>query len=273
MFERRSALLIDFDNLHIGKFEEKIDNWLLWLERGEFDPRRKRRRFLTKRVYWYGAHDKIRAPFERAGFEAYACRSQIQGKNPTDMMIALDAIDLANQMGNLQEIILLSSDTDFVPVAMRLRERKFSVGVMVQADNPSAVIYRDFADHLISRDALRDAMTFAPPVRKPLFAFAAGKAKARDKADAKPRDDKRSAQLRAAADILVAATASLPGPMGRDRVCLLLAKMQGFSKSGPGAYLGQGSYPALLDALAAIDARLQVIRYTGPRAGVAIRHA
>jgi len=136
MFGRRKkcALLIDFDNvlgMTSGEFTTSIAKWMEWLEDGAFDSDRLKRKFLIKRVYWNPLYDRYRDVFEAAGFEAFSCGAIAKSKKSSaDIVITLDAVDIAADTKGLQEIILLTSDTDFVPVVNRLQERELEVVAM-----------------------------------------------------------------------------------------------------------------------------------------------
>ena len=125
MARLNSVLLVDFDNLY-GAAEEgvvnNLSNWLLWLEDGALSPSGKKRRFVRKRVYWNLQFDKYRPDFERAGFEAFKCRALAKrkisaGKSSADIVMTMDAIELAMKTRKLDEMIILTTDSDFVPVA------------------------------------------------------------------------------------------------------------------------------------------------------------
>ena len=129
-----------------------------WLEDGAFDEARQKRKFLVKRVYWNPLYDRYRDAFEAAGFEAFACGAIAKSKKSSaDMVITLDAVDIAAGTKGLQEIILLTSDTDFVPVVNRLQERELEVVAMGHEQNPTAEVYREYADHVVLRIAFMDA--------------------------------------------------------------------------------------------------------------------
>src|SRR5437016_10419219 len=85
----RCLLFVDFNNI-AGKmsgeaFVEALPAWLAWLEDGAFEPRKRKRRFVEKRVY-------IGAPFQHyvpklvdAGFEVVP--------SAADLLLALDAVE------------------------------------------------------------------------------------------------------------------------------------------------------------------------------------
>src|SRR5262249_45369867 len=122
----RSALLIDFDNIvgaTNGDFGRTIPNWIAWLEDGKFDRGRRRRNFLVKRVYWHAQNNGYRPAFEGHDFDAITCESFVDNKSTADMIIALDALQATYDDKSIQEYVVLTTDTDFVPLVERLGNR------------------------------------------------------------------------------------------------------------------------------------------------------
>jgi len=109
---RKSALLIDFDNvlgMTSGDIATSIPNWMAWLEDGGFDGRGQRRSFPVRRVYWNPLNERYRPAFEAVGFEAFACRAIAkEKKSSADIVMTLDAVDIANEVRGLKEVILLT---------------------------------------------------------------------------------------------------------------------------------------------------------------------
>ncbi len=249
-FRKKSALLIDFDNvlgMTNGDFAANIPKWLAWLEDGGFDPRRKRRKFVVKRVYWNPLYERYRPAFEAAGFEAFACRAIAQGKKSSaDIVITLDAMDIAWDAKGLKEVVLLTSDTDFVPVVNRLQDRKLEVAAIGNEANPTAAVYREYADFVVLRSALMEAFKYERKKSRAKPAPAAPAPKPAPKpakaAPAKPADP-----LEIAADRIVnAAKGALGSQLSRQSVTRALTGVPGFSPTGPNPWLGCGSYRALL---------------------------
>lgn len=256
-FRKKSALLIDFDNvlgMTSGDFVSRIPHWLAWLEDGGFDPRRKKRRFAVKRVYWNPLYERYRPAFEAAGFEAFACRAIAQGKKSSaDIVITLDAMDVAAETKGLKEIVLLTSDTDFVPVVNRLQTRNLDVAAIGNEANPTAAVYREYADLVVLRSALVEAFGYE---RKKARAAKAAPAPAKRAAPARAGDvraapTKPADSLELAAERIVrAAKGALGAQLSRQSVTRALADVPGFSPTGANPWLGCGSYKALLRAIA-----------------------
>ena len=174
MARLNSVLLVDFDNLY-GAAEEgvvkNLSNWLLWLEDGALSPSGKKRRFVRKRVYWNLQFDKYRPDFERAGFEAFNCRALAKrkisaGKSSADIVITMDAIELAMTTRKLDEMIILTTDSDFVPVVNRVQNPGLRVVTGGKETDPTYELFSQHADAVIHMAAFRSAFDYQRAVRK-----------------------------------------------------------------------------------------------------------
>lgn len=167
----KSALLVDFDNIEgrVGKpFGQNIQAWLSWFEDGAFSKSRRRRSFVATKVYWNGQTDKHRASFEQHGFEAFACRSQAavkirENKSSADIVITIDAMDLVHEVRGLREVVLLTADTDFVPLVNRLQLKGLNVVVVGNEADPSSAIFRDRGAEVVSVAELTAACSYTSP--------------------------------------------------------------------------------------------------------------
>ena len=85
------------------------------------------------------------------------------GKNSTDIALAVDAIDLV-ATERPQVVVIVSSDSDFAPLVIRLREkgcRVLGIGQMGKTGDESRGVYDGFVDleHVKARPAPRTAPT------------------------------------------------------------------------------------------------------------------
>ena len=279
MFGRRKkcALLIDFDNvlgMTSGEFTTSIARWMEWLEDGAFDGDRLKRKFVIKRVYWNPLYDRYRDVFEAAGFEAFSCGAIAKSKKSSaDIVITLDAVDIAADTKGLQEIILLTSDTDFVPVVNRLQERELEVVAMGHEQNPTAEVYRKYADNVVLRNDFMDAFKYERPKRKwfglvrvkpPAPKPAPAPALKPGAANATPMDQ--------AAERVVSAAQGVGGAMlSRKAVILALRDVTGFNTGGVSAWIGHGSYRKMLLAIAKMRSDLRLYAYRNGGVAVAYR--
>ncbi|MEO8061026.1 MAG: NYN domain-containing protein [Burkholderiales bacterium] len=85
------------------------------------------------------------------------------GKNSTDIALAVDAIDLV-AAERPQVVVIVSSDSDFAPLVIRLREkgcRVLGIGQMGKTGDDSRGVYDGFVDleHVKARPVARAAPT------------------------------------------------------------------------------------------------------------------
>jgi len=285
MFRRKikSALFIDFDNvvsLLTREFASSIPKWLAWLEDGRFDQDYRKRTLLQKRVYWNSPNEVHRSAFEQEGFEAVMCPSRVRvNKSAADVMIALDALQSTYEAPDIQEYIILTTDTDFVPLLEKLAERSKKTVAAANENNLSLTVYSDHADFVIPMFSLKEAMVYerSGPFRdllrrKPsaadserIKAATATSARAVAHATQKPAFD-----LNVAAEHLAKVAERTPGlAIGKKTVARALTnRIPEFKTSGPSSYLGCGSYNRMLERLAQSREELQIHKYKN--GGIAI---
>jgi hypothetical protein len=151
----RVALLIDADNLSGDVIEQAIAHLLNTF--GSIDFRRA-----------YSSPQKVIEHTEL--FRRHAIRPMVNvptGKNSTDIALAVDAIDLA--ISERPDVVVIgSSDSDYAPLAQRLREkgcRVLGIGQAGKTGGESPLAYDEFID-LAHRKAPR-GNTGAVSVRTP----------------------------------------------------------------------------------------------------------
>jgi hypothetical protein len=300
----RSALLIDYENVAHRVLPDTIPNWVTWLERGEFDSsRRRRRRFVTKRIYWNSAANHLRGTFEKFGFSCVLCEKLAGLKNGADIRMAMDIVEFTRDEPRIQEFILLTRDSDFVPVLKMLRQRKRRTAVLVDPRSHKVFsTYRTHADTVIPIADFLQATGYRKPARRQLIRQAtrwvgqkAGNAARwpidRTRRLARTIADRRAAAQAAAEKTAQAArdaeeaarhidlavdytirVASLQPNQSTARKAILreLAKIAGFTTgSGPRSYLGRGSYRALMEEIAR---RTDKVRLSFPSGGVSVMY-
>lgn len=300
----RSALLIDYENVAHRTLPDTIPNWVAWLERGEFDtdtPGR-RRRFVTKRIYWNSAAQHLRPAFERFGFSCVLCEKFAGLKNGADIRMAMDIVAFTRDMPGIREFILLTRDSDFVPVLKMLRQQKRRTAVLVDPRSPTIfTTYRTHADTVIALQDFLQATSYRKPDRTQLLRQAtrwvgqqAGRAalwpldKTRriartiaDRRAAAQAVTEKAAQeaqsvaepvdlLDLAVNYTIRVTSLQPNQGTANKVILReLAKIPGFSTSGARSYLGKNNYRALMEEIAK---RTDKLRLTFPSGGVSVTY-
>ncbi|MYE13533.1 MAG: NYN domain-containing protein [Gammaproteobacteria bacterium] len=162
----KAALFIDFDNVFLSLKKDYSDavakrfanpsRWLPWLEGGEHangkDTFRGERSLLIRRCY--GSPDLMRpfrAYFTRLGFQVVACPPLTKsGKNSADIVMTLDIADTIEHTTRFDEFLILSSDADFTPVALRLRAHDRITSIL--ANQQTAAAFRSCCDIVIDMD-------------------------------------------------------------------------------------------------------------------------
>ena len=155
----RSALYIDFENVPLPP--DAIAKWLAWLEDGLFDAQGRRRRFLQKRVYWNSHAERHRELFESHGFSVVLVGKFSGLKNGADIRMAMDVVEATYTRSEIDEYILLTSDSDFVPVLVRLREKGKRSAIVATEHRPNIhTTYGLYADALIPSRRLPEAAQY-----------------------------------------------------------------------------------------------------------------
>ncbi len=201
------ALLIDADNLSGDVIEQAIAHLLKTF--GSIDFRRA-----------YSSPQKVIEHTEL--FRRHAIRPMVNvptGKNSTDIALAVDAIDLAISE-RPDVVVIASSDSDYAPLAQRLREkgcRVLGIGQAGKTGGESPLAYDEFIDLAHRKSTVRPAAParvvepVAAPVPRARTRTPSARAKAPAAAAALPADVQDILQ---AAPALRAGTALQLGEVG-----------------------------------------------------------
>jgi hypothetical protein len=293
----RSALYIDFENVPLPP--DAIAGWLAWLEDGAFDPDKRRRRFLQKRVYWNSHAERSRDIFHKHGFLPILVGKYSGLKNGADIRMAMDVVEATYTRPEIDEFILLTGDSDFVPVLERLRAKSKRSAIVATEHRPNIhTTYHRSADLIIPsrrlteaaqyvrpRSALmarlRLAATSRPSVAKtaqPSVVSARAIAGASQRSEPRGSPVSRARQSRETDPVPVLETAArnvvkllMQQPrnyVAQKRVLVELDRVPGFKRQGPTAYLGAGSYKALMTELTRIEPRITVVEQPGGGTGI-----
>ena len=118
------AILIDADNTQL----QKLDAIMTEVST--------RGRIVVKRAYgnWKKRNlNRWENELKRLGFKAEQQFDYVSGKNATDMALVIDAMDLLSSNA-FDSFVIVSSDSDFTPLAIRLHESGANiVGIGVQS--------------------------------------------------------------------------------------------------------------------------------------------
>lgn len=157
---QKVMLLIDADNVSVDVMEQAVHRVLA--AHGHLHVRRA-----------YGTPEV--ALRHQALFKRLSIRPMVNlaaGKNSTDIALAVDAMDLAISE-RPQVIYLVSSDSDFAPLVLRLREkgcRVCGIGQQGKTGEETTIAYDDFIDlrHNSARDEpVQASAQTSTPAAKP----------------------------------------------------------------------------------------------------------
>ena len=166
MPEANVAVLIDYENVGLDAIEFLLDQLS---DVG---------RVIIKRAYgdWSVQRGQQNRLLE-LGIEAvHQYHSNNSGKNSSDIRLAIDAIDLLH-VSPIDTFVIVSSDSDFVPLVGKLRSSGKSVIGAGRKDATSSTLIRS-CDRYIFLDAAKPATNAAPnrrrrttrsPVREDVF--------------------------------------------------------------------------------------------------------
>lgn len=181
----RSALYVDFDNVFSDLlavdesaariFAEDPSVWLSGLLPNDGDRRWLIRRCYmnasgsvpnpsavagdarTQRVYF----SRYRPFFTKAGFEVVDCPSLTsRAKNAGDIRIAIDVMEALEAPARYDEFIIVSGDSDFTPLVVRLRAADRRTTIV--SASPVAAAFESVADRYLGLQKLLDVLTPAP---------------------------------------------------------------------------------------------------------------
>lgn len=110
--EKRIALLIDADNTQISKIESVI----MEISKGG--------KVIVKRAYGNWSKDALKNwedTFRELAIKPIHQIDYVKGKNATDMALTIDAMDFLYK-SDYDTFAIVSSDSDFTPLAIKLRE-------------------------------------------------------------------------------------------------------------------------------------------------------
>ena len=188
----RSALFVDYDNavsLHRGQgLSNRLGNWLSWFEDGCFDPKGRKRKFLVKCAYWHPRYEEAAPAFQHAGFLTRSCiyaAGSKENQSAVDIHLVVDAIDAVSRIKNIQEVVVLATDSDYFPLIATLRARNIATAIIVSPRDASKIFEAE-ADIAIPAAALADAYAYVRPRRTGFASLLPSPAGARPSPQAPP---------------------------------------------------------------------------------------
>ncbi len=174
------AVFVDYENLALGVRDAKIGKFQIdlilkrLLEKG---------RVVYKRAYcdWSQYRTEVRE-FHGHGIEMIDIpRTKMSGKNSADIHMVVDALDLSHSKDHIDVFALLTGDSDFSPLASKLKENnKRVIGCGVKSSTSNLLI--GCCDEFIYYDDLVRASEKSRPRKKRLKASKDSSGKGRGKA-------------------------------------------------------------------------------------------
>ncbi len=160
------AVFVDYENLALGVRDEKFGDFQVslilkrLLEKG---------RIVYKRAYcdWSQYRNEVRE-FHSHGIEMIDIpRTKMSGKNSADIHMVVDALDLSHSKDHIDIFALLTGDSDFSPLASKLKENnKRVIGCGVKSSTSNLLI--NCCDEFIYYDDLvRMAAESKPKQKRP----------------------------------------------------------------------------------------------------------
>ena len=154
MPNKKIALFIDADNIS-PKFGKQIIETLA--SRGEI---------FIRRIYGNWEKNSLHGWKEcilNFSLRAVQQPDYVAGKNATDMSLTIDAMDILYG-GKAEVFALISNDSDFTPLAIRLREG--GMKIIGMGNSQAAISFRTSCDEFIELDAPAEVETPAAPKKK-----------------------------------------------------------------------------------------------------------
>jgi hypothetical protein len=267
----RSALFVDFENVATKPSPDAISGLLAWLEDGKFDEVHGMRVLLRKTIYWNSSAERHREVFEDAGFEVMLCEKFSSMKNGADIRMALDILDTCWKDPDIDEYILFTTDSDFVPVLQRLTEKSKTSAILVnETKMESHTAFSIYADVLIPLRQLSDAFVYK---RKPMdlldsFQNAISLAPTLDLPPMPAIKPSSATEAHASSSLsglneaeraVVRLTSRTPKKfVPRKQIERQLQQIKGFQKTGNNAYFGRKHYQALMLEIAKNNSHIKV---------------
>lgn len=154
-----SALFVDFDNIFISlqqrsqhianQFATNPTNWLDWLQ----EDNDEKRKILVRKCYLNPeSFGRYRPYFIKSAFEVIDCPPlTAQGKTSTDIHLVMDVIDTLDLPTQIEDFIILSGDSDFTPLLLKLRKHNRRT-MVVSAGYYMSPAYKSACDILVSQE-------------------------------------------------------------------------------------------------------------------------
>lgn len=146
------AIFCDFENVAIGVRDAKHESFDVSVVLARLLDKGK---IIVKKAYCdWERYKSSKKPMHEAGFELIEVpHVSYSGKNSADIRLVVDALDLCYQKTHLDAFVIISGDSDFAPLASKLRENdKTVIGLGVKSSTSDLLV--DLCDEFIYYDDL-----------------------------------------------------------------------------------------------------------------------
>jgi uncharacterized protein (TIGR00288 family) len=152
--EARIALFMDFENIALGLHGDKSKSFDVQLV---LERLLEKGRIIVKRAYadWTRYADFKRGLHE-AAIELIEVPGRLQtGKNSADIRLVVDALDLCYTKEHLDTFVIVSGDSDFSPLASKLKENNKRVIGLGLRDSTSELLADNCDEFMYYEDLVR----------------------------------------------------------------------------------------------------------------------
>ena len=146
------AIFADYENVAIGVRDAKFDAFDVGLVLARLLDKGK---IIVKKAYSdWERYKSSKKPLHEAGFELIEVpHVSYSGKNSADIRLVVDALDMCYQKTHVDVFVIISGDSDFAPLAAKLRENnKTVIGLGVKSSTSD--LFVETCDEFIYYDDL-----------------------------------------------------------------------------------------------------------------------
>jgi len=185
------AVFLDYENIAIGLRDASAEGFGIDLVLGRLLDKGK---IVVKKAYAdWGRYGGAKRPLHEAAFDLIDIPSlSYSGKNSADIRLVVDALDLCYTNEHVGVFVIISGDSDFSPLASKLRENdKKVIGLGVKNSTSEMLIAN--CDEFVYYDDLvreRGSVKKAPPKTEP-------KARAGNRAESEPSESEETLKVKA----------------------------------------------------------------------------
>jgi hypothetical protein len=165
----KSCIFIDFDNVFSGLAQQSPNAaksfamnpmvWVKWLENYyKLTEEEGKRKILVRKCYMNPhVYGEYRPYFVKSSFQVIDCPPLAErGKNGADIHMVVDILGYLDHKISFDEFIIMSSDSDFTPILVKLRENDKSTFII--STGLSSITFRNSADIVMDQIGFIDIL-------------------------------------------------------------------------------------------------------------------